>query len=116
MPAVIGLYMADTVTRVRPGPPTQDAYGNDVPGPPTELEVSRVAVLPPTGQAAPSIEQTDGRDQVVVVRVLFAPAGTDLRATDQIRHRGTLYEVHGQPSEYPGPLAHIEANLKAVSG
>jgi hypothetical protein len=113
---VIGLYMVDVVARLRPGAPAVDPYGMPVPGSDEELEIAGCAVLPPNGQAAASTESTDGRDQVVVVRVLFAPAGTDLRALDRIRHSGTVYEVHGEPSAYPGPLAHLEANLRRWSG
>lgn len=110
------LYATETVTRLRTGPPTQDPYGNDVPGPVVEADIAGCAVLPPGGQAAASVELIEARDQVTVVRVLFAPAGTDLRATDRVRHDGTVYEVHGEPSPYPGPLAHVTAHLKAVSG
>ncbi|MFI6444717.1 hypothetical protein [Kitasatospora sp. NPDC050543] len=113
---MIGVFMTDTVDRLRPGVPTQDAYGNAIPGVDDELEITGVAVLPPAGQTAPSVELTDARDQVVIVRVLFAPGGADIRATDRIRHAGRLYEVHGEPSPYRGQLAHVEANLKAVSG
>ncbi|WP_459650263.1 hypothetical protein [Kitasatospora sp. Ki12] len=104
-----------TVVRVR-WTVVQDAYGNDVRGAATEADIDGCRVLPPSGQTAASVEAVEARDQVVILRVLFAPAGTDLRATDQIRHAGTAYEVHGQPSEYPGHLAHVEVNLKAVSG
>lgn len=111
-----GLYMTETVTRIRDGAPTQDAYGNDVPGSPTSLDVEGCSVLPPGGQEAASTEATDARDQVVILRVLLAPAGTDLRATDRVHHGADEYEVHGRPSEYPGALAHVAAQLKAVTG
>ncbi|OKI19314.1 head-tail adaptor protein [Streptomyces sp. CB03911] len=113
---MIGPFMTETVTRIRSGAPTRDAYGNDVEGPAEEVTISGCAVLPPSGQTAPTVELTAGRDQVVIARVLFAPAGTDLRPTDRIRHAGRVYEVDGEPSPYPGQLAHIEANLKAVNG
>ncbi len=113
---MIGPFMTETVGRIRPGLPTQDAYGNDVPGAADEIEIRGCAVLPPSGQTSASVESTTARDQVVIARVLLAPAGTDLRPTDRIRHAGRMYEVDGEPSPYPGQLAHVEANLKMVSG
>ncbi|WP_051741175.1 hypothetical protein [Kitasatospora sp. MBT66] len=109
-------YMTEEVERLRPGPPTLDPYGNEVPGPDETALLTGCAVLPPDGQAAASTEQTEGRDQVVVVRVLFAPPGSDLRASDRIRHAGSTYQVHGLPSPFPGPLAHVAVNLREVTG
>src|SRR5690606_21170912 len=76
----------ETVTIVRPGPPTQDEYGNDVPGTPVEIDVPGCGVAPRT-----SSEITDARDTVIVGLTLYAPAGTDLRATDRVRVGGELY-------------------------
>ncbi|MEU7039842.1 hypothetical protein AB0A77_02135 [Streptomyces varsoviensis] len=107
--------MTERIVVIRPGPPIMDSRGNERPGPPTETTVDYCAVLPPGGQAAPTTEVTVGRDVVTISRVLFAPSGTDVRATDKIRHAGREYEVVGEPSPYP-VLPHLEANLKSVSG
>lgn len=112
---MIGLYMDQTVTVLR-ATLSQDPYGNDVPSTVTETTLSGVAVLPPAGQVSQSTEQLVQRDMVTTLRVLFAPAGTDLRALDRIRHGALTYEVVGDPSPYPGALAHVEANLRRVTG
>ncbi|WP_138905993.1 hypothetical protein [Streptomyces chryseus] len=108
--------MVDDVTVLRPGPPTRDARGNAKPGPVDEIPVTGCAVLPPAGQTAPTVEITDGQQTVIIVRVLYAPLGTDLRPADRIRHAGRTYEVVGEPSPFVALLPHIEANLKAVTG
>ncbi|MET9480939.1 head-tail adaptor protein [Streptomyces sp. NPDC006638] len=109
--------MTDTVVVVRPGPSTRDTRGNVIPGPPTETPVPWCAVLPPTGQTAPTMEITQSAQTVTVVRVLYAPMGTDLRPADKVRFDGKVYEVIGEPSPFNRTTrAHIEANLKAVSG
>lgn len=111
---LIGVNMTETVTRIRDGVPTRDAYGNDVPGAPTSVSIHGCAVLPRNVRA--SDEFTDGRDQVRTTRILYAPAGTDLTPTDRIVRNGVTYEVDGDPAVYPGTLAHLEVNLKAVTG
>lgn len=114
---MISSLMTDTVTVLRPGPPTRDSRGNEVPGPPVETIVTGCAVLPPTGQSAPTVELTVGQQTVTISRVLFAPLGTDVRATDQVVHGGRTYEVVGEPSVFDRTsLAHIETTLKAVTG
>ncbi len=105
-----------TITVLRDGTPTQDRYGNDVPGPATETDVAGCMVLPPGGQMATSTEDTNGRDLVVIVRTLFAPPTADIRATDRVRHDGVTYQVVGDPARYPGRLAHLEVQLKRWEG
>lgn len=110
-------FMTDTVIVIRPGAPTRDSRGNVIPGPPVETTVGWCAVLPPTGQTAPTTEITQSAQTVTVVRVLYAPMDTDLRPADKVRFNGQIYEVVGEPSPLNRTsLAHIEANLKAVSG
>lgn len=113
--AVIGLYMTETVQVLRQTP-TTDRYGNTVPGEWTPTDVAGCAVLPPPVQIAATAEVTDNRDHVATIRVLFAPAGTDVLATDRVQHGATVYEVDGDPAVYPGALAHVEANLRKVTG
>lgn len=110
----------DTVTIIRPGPPAEDIYGNDVPGAPTEIPVAGCAVAPRDGTGAGANEITDARDTVIVGLTLFAPHGTDIRATDQIRVGGDLYEVDGQPgsfrSPFTGSTGPVVVNLELVTG
>lgn len=98
------LPAGDTVTILRPGPPTEDVYGNDVPGTPTEICVPGCAVSPRDSTGAGTNEITDARDTVIVGLTLYAPAGTDIRATDQVRVNGELYEVDGQPGRFRSPF------------
>ena len=83
------LPQGDTVTIIRPGPATQDAYGNDAPGAPTEITVTGCGLAPRDGASSGSNELTDARDTVITGLTLYAPYGTDIRATDKVR-------VHGQ--------------------
>ena len=98
------LAFGDVVTIVRPGAPTRDSYGNDVPGTPTEFPVHGCAVAPRDGTGAGANEIIDARDTVIVGLTLYAPYGTDIRATDQIRVNGELYEVDGQPGSFRSPF------------
>lgn len=110
------LPYGETVTIVRPGPPTQDAYGNDVPGPPTEIEVAGAAVAPRT-----SSEDLNARDQVIVGLTVYLPPGTIVQPTDRMRVRGELYEVEGEPGTYlrspfTGLAGPVEVASTKVSG
>lgn len=112
---MIGPFMTDTISVLRMTPIT-DRYGNTVPGEWAPTVVAGCAVLPPQVQITATLETTDNRDHVSSIRALFAPAGTDIRATDRVQHNGTTYEVDGLPSTFPGVLAHVEANLRVVTG
>lgn len=110
----------DTVTIVRPGPPTRDAYGNDVAGSPVEVTVSGCGIAPRGGTGTGSTEIVQGRDTVIVGLTLYAPAGTDIRATDRVRVAGVLYEVDGQAgafrSPFTGSTGPVVAALALVTG
>jgi hypothetical protein len=114
------LPQGDTVTIVRPGTPTQDAYGNDVPGAPTEITVSGCGVAPRDSTGSASNELTDARDTVISGLTLYAPYGTDIRATDRIRVAGELFEVVGLPgsfrSPFTGSTGPVVASLELVTG
>lgn len=111
------LPFGDEVVIVRPGPPTEDVYGNDVPGPSTEIPVPGCAVAP---REAGSTELTDARDTVIEGLVLYAPHGTVVRPTDQVRVGGDLYEVVGQPgsfrSPFTGSTGPVVVSLTLVTG
>jgi hypothetical protein len=117
---VRALEKGDTVTIVRPGPPSRDAYGNDVPGPPTETPVPGCSVAPRDGTGAGANELTDARDTVFVGLTLYAPYGTDIRATDRVRVGGDLYDVVGLPgtfrSPFTGSTGPVVASLELVTG
>lgn len=110
----------ETVTLVRPGPPTQDEYGNDVPGPSTETPLPGCGVAPRDGNSSAGNEDTKGRDQVIVGLTLYAPPGTDLRPTDRVRIGGVLYEVEGEAgafrSPFTGSSGPVVAALERVTG
>ncbi|MFF3928280.1 hypothetical protein [Streptomyces hirsutus] len=108
------------VVIVRPGPPTEDVYGNDVPGPPVEIPVRGCAVTPRDGSGVGGNENTDARDTVITGLILYAPYGTDIRPTDRVRVDGQLYEVIGQPgsfrSPFTGSTGPVAAALELVTG
>lgn len=114
------LPFGDEVVIVRPGPPTEDVYGNDVPGVPTEIPVPGCGVAPRDGTGAGSNELTDARDTVIEGLVLYAPHGTDVKPTDQVRVGGDLYEVVGQPgsfrSPFTGSTGPVVVSLTLVTG
>lgn len=114
------LPQGDTVTILRPGPATQDSYGNDVPGAPTEIPVAGCGVAPRDSTGSASNELTDARDTVISGLTLYAPYGTDIRATDRVRVGGQLYEVEGLPgsfrSPFTGSTGPVVASLELVTG
>lgn len=113
------LPQGDTVVILRPGPATQDVYGNDIPGAPTEIPVSGCAVAPGEGAGAAN-ELVDARDTVTLGLTLYAPFGTDVRATDRVRVGAEVYEVQGQPggfrSPFTGSTGPVVVALELVSG
>lgn len=94
-----GFPHGETVTIIRPGPPTEDEYGNSVPGTPVETSVPGCAVAPRS-----SSEDLQARDQVIIGLTVWMPSGTDVRATDKMRVRSVLYEVDGEPGSYASPF------------
>lgn len=110
----------DTVTILRPGPATQDAYGNDVPGSATEIPVPGCAVAPRDSTGSASNEIIDARDTVLSGLTLWAPYGTDIRATDRVRVGAAVYEVQGQPgsfrSPFTGSTGPVVVSLELVTG
>jgi hypothetical protein len=110
--------MAETITIKRPGTPTRDSTGTRIPGPPVLITVSGCAVMSPYGvTVGSSSELHDASTTVTTRRVLFAPLGTDVRASDQILRGSETYEVIGRPLDFPlTSLAHMEAALQEVTG
>ncbi|EPD63175.1 hypothetical protein [Streptomyces sp. HGB0020] len=103
---------AHTVTVLRP--PGNDAFGDPVGGDPAETEVTGAFMQP-----VQTSERTDDRDTVEASWTCFLPPDTDLRPTDQIRFRGLVYEVDGEPQPFDtrtGVTHHIEVRLRRVTG
>lgn len=110
-----GFPAGETVTIIRPGPPTRDAYGNDVAGPAAELDVPGCAVAPRT-----SSEDVQARDQVIEGLTVWMPAGTDVRPTDRVRRAGVLYEIDGDAGRWSSPFTGftgpVQVSLSRVTG
>lgn len=110
----------DTVTILRPGPSTEDAYGNDTPSTPTEIPIHGCALEPQDGTGAGANEIVDARDTVLAGLKLYAPYGTDIRPTDRVRVNGVVYDVNGQPggfrSPFTGSTGPVVAALIVVTG
>ncbi|MFI1485785.1 hypothetical protein [Streptomyces sp. NPDC020747] len=98
------LPSGDTVTILRPGPSTRDVYQNDVPGPPVEIPIPGCAIAPRDGTGAGTNEIVDARDTVITGLTLYAPYGTDIRATDRVRVGGDEYEVDGHSGSFRSPF------------
>src|SRR5690349_13207299 len=64
-------------------------------GPVEEAPVSRCIVLPRASN------ETDAGWVQVSGYTVIAPVGSDFRPDDQVRIRGELYAVIGEPGEYP---------------
>lgn len=90
----------ETVTVVRGK--GKDRNGDPLPGEPDEIDYPGCASWPSDGNATAGNEQTYQRDTVIAgVTVLFPP-GADVRATDQFRRRGVLYDMNGEPQAWEG--------------
>lgn len=101
----------DTVTIVRHPPPDR---AGDPTGPAAETTVTGCSVQPAT-----SSEHTDQANTVISGWVAYLPAGTDIRASDQVRWDGGLYEVDGQPGTWKdmdGQPHHVQVALRKVRG
>lgn len=101
-----------TVTVIQP--PAEDQYGDPLPGSGSEADVEGCYFQP-----GPSSEQTDQRDTVTSLPVLFAPPGAGIRPNSRIRFRGVLYQIDGKPADWDDIDAtphHLEVALRRVEG
>jgi hypothetical protein len=96
---VTGWPAGETAAVLRPGSPTRDLYGNDVPGIDTETVYDGCAIWPRT-----SSEDVQARDQVIEGLYVLFPPGADVQATDLVRARGATYLVDGEPGLFRSPL------------
>jgi hypothetical protein len=112
---VRALPHGETITILRPGTPTRDAYGNDVPGAPTETVVPGCGLSPTSvGGGNQGAEILQARDTVITGLTLYAPTGTDLRATDRVLVDGALYDVDGPPGSFASPFTGSTGPVVAV--
>lgn len=105
-----------TITVIRGGAPTINDFGEDVPGPPSEIRIDNCVVYPRTTE-----EQTQGRDLVITgLNVLMPPDAPEVYPTDQVDYRGVVYDVDGDVaawrSPYSGWRPGVQFALTRVSG
>jgi hypothetical protein len=101
----------ETVTILRAGTPTQDRYGNDIPGPDVRLPVDGCAVAPrQLGDAA-----QDGRTGVIVGTTVYFPPDTDVRATDRLEVRGEPHLIEGDPGRWINPFSGVERGVEVAT-
>lgn len=96
-----------------PGAPTQDAYGDDVPG--AAVDVATVC-YPSTGQAAE--EAGTDRWQTTQQWTIFLPAGTAVETRSQVLVLGYTLEATHPPramvNARTGDVDHIELVCRVV--
>ena len=108
-------FRTETLTRLRG---TRDRFGDPTPG--SEQDIDGCVVWPRDANASGSNEHLDGRDTVIVGYSALLPPGTDVKATDQIRWRGSVYDVIGEPGVYTTPFSGtdpgVTISLQRVTG
>ena len=90
------LRHGETITRLR-APKASDPYSQTAQEPDwthaAEVDIAGCVVYPAATTAAEVYDV--GRDKLMQILTLLAPAGTDLTAYDRVRVRGQVYEVTG---------------------
>lgn len=90
----------ETVTILRPGPPTgTDAYNQPIPGPDVRIDVDGCLVAPRLEGDA-----TEGGRQGVIIgtTVYFPKDGEHPTSTDRLEVRGKPHIIEGEPGPWPG--------------
>lgn len=108
-----------TITVIRVGPsPGDDDYGNPLPGELEPHDITGCSFQPLLGVASmENVSQTF--DQVMTRWRFFAPAGSDVVASDHIQVDGVDYQVDGDPVTWPdvnGLPHHVEGYAKKWAG
>lgn len=80
----------ETVQVIRP--PGRDRFGDPLPTAATEFDLPGCLFAP-----GPSVEPGFAANTVDTDGTVYAPTGSDVRATDKIRIRGDVYQVVGKP-------------------
>lgn len=110
--------IGETVVRLRADDADTDRYGNVIDdATPAEVDLPG-AVFDPGGSAEP-VEV--GRTPVITQPTVYFPGRwPDLVATDQLRVRGKVYDVLGDPGDWRSangsPLGGLVVPLKRTSG
>lgn len=76
-------------------PTGRDAFGDPLTGSPTEFDIEGCLFAP-----GPSHEMQAAANQVDTDGTVYAPAGSDVLATDRMRIRGDVYSVVGKPQDW----------------
>lgn len=85
--------------------PKRDRLDGPAQGPPNEHDIEGCAVLP-------RASNEEGRGWVIVAgRMIVAPFGSDVLATDKVRVDGVLWDVDGEPGDYEDRDAKGKATL-----
>lgn len=85
--------------------PKVDKLKGDAAGPPAEHEIEGCAVLPRSSNE-------EGKGWVFVDgRMIIAPHGADVLATDKVRVDGKTWEVDGTPGDYEDKRARGKATI-----
>lgn len=107
-------FATETPIILRPG--ITEEWGQEVVDwdNPTEIPIPGC-----TDYALSGVETLQGTEVAMGSRQMFMPAGTDVRATDRIRHLGYVWEIVGEPAPQISPtgaLSHVEVLLKRWKG
>lgn len=103
----------ETVVILRAGPsPGRDGLGIPIPGDVTEIPLEGCVVTPRQENPAVGGADQQARDTVITGWTVYAPPGSTVLTTDQVRIRGEVCDVTGQPGDWgrnpfsgtPGPL------------
>ncbi|MEU1778104.1 MULTISPECIES: hypothetical protein [Streptomyces] len=112
----------ETIVIVRNGPsPGRDSYGQPIPGPETETTVHGCVVSPRPENIRIGSPPQQGRDSVITGWTVYAPPGTDIRTTDRLRIRGSLWEVTGETADwghspFTGTQGPVEVTADRITG
>lgn len=102
---------SDTVTVLRGR--TRNTSG-DLVGDDSSTEVTGCSVQPSS-----ATESTDRGELLITNATLYAPAGTDIIATDCVQWLGDIYSVNGPPAVWRDDLGsddHVQAQLLLKKG
>jgi hypothetical protein len=91
-------------------PPGRDRFGDPTPGSATEVEVPGCLFAP-----GPSRELGFAANQVDTDGTVYAPPGTVVHPTDQVRVHDQTYNVVGDPQDW-GAGAGVVIVLRRVTG
>ncbi len=98
----------ETVTVIRPV--GSDAFGDPLAGTPAEFDVPGCLFAPGSSHEAPFAAST-----VDTHGTVYAPTATDVKPTDRLRIRGTVYSVVGDPQDW-GRAAGVVIAVRRVTG